>query len=227
MINLVFSFQMILWRTRSVTPQYEKICSNFFPSLFYLSLSIFFSNLARMPPKKPHWAYSEDSIANAISDIENNGISQYQAAQKWGVPRTTLSGRLRGQTAMADQIQPEKRLSNNQESNLVAWILRQESLGYAPSHSQIRACALALLKQQDPKSSFGRNWVSRFIKRHPELKTKIGRRQEASRFNSFTPKAVHWYFDIREKEYGWIRPENTVNIDEGGIMAGFGKLIST
>ncbi|OBS16281.1 hypothetical protein FPOA_27642 [Fusarium poae] len=34
--------------------------------------------------------------------------------------------------------------------------------------------------------------------------------------------AVNWYFDIREREYGWIKPENTVNVDEGGIMAGFG-----
>ena len=51
------------------------------------------------------------------------------------------------------------------------------------------------------------------------------RRQEANRFNSFTPKAVHWYFDIREKEYGWIKPENTVNVDEGGIMARFGKIL--
>jgi hypothetical protein len=71
----------------------------------------------------------------------------------------------------------------------------------------------------------GHNWVPKFIRRHPELRTKVGRRQEANRFNSFTPKAVHWYFDIREKEYGWIRPENTVNVDEGGIMAGFGKYL--
>ncbi|RKK77648.1 hypothetical protein BFJ71_g16682 [Fusarium oxysporum] len=34
--------------------------------------------------------------------------------------------------------------------------------------------------------------------------------------------AVNWYFGIRESEYGWIKPENTVNVDEGGIMAGFG-----
>jgi hypothetical protein len=61
------------------------------------------------------------------------------------------------------------------------------------------------------------------MKRHPAVKTKIGRRQEASRFNYFTPKGVNWYFDIREQEYGWIKPENTVNVDEGVIMAGFGK----
>ncbi|KAJ0133719.1 hypothetical protein HZ326_23224 [Fusarium oxysporum f. sp. albedinis] len=45
----------------------------------------------------------------------------------------------------------------------------------------------------------------------------MGRRQEANRFDSFTPKAVHWYFDIREGQYGWIKPENTVNVDEGGL----------
>ncbi|PNP51110.1 hypothetical protein FNYG_15923 [Fusarium nygamai] len=34
---------------------------------------------------------------------------------------------------------------------------------------------------------------------------------------------VHWYFDIWDGQYGWIKPENTVNVDEGGIMTGFGK----
>jgi hypothetical protein len=29
--------------------------------------------------------------------------------------------------------------------------------------------------------------------------------------------------NIWEDEYGWIKPENTVNVDERGIMAGFGK----
>ncbi|QKD56904.2 uncharacterized protein FOBCDRAFT_295654 [Fusarium oxysporum Fo47] len=38
--------------------------------------------------------------------------------------------------------------------------------------------------------------------------------------------AVNWYFDIRESEYGWIKPENTVNVDEGGIMAGFGDVFN-
>ncbi|OBS16192.1 hypothetical protein FPOA_27690 [Fusarium poae] len=54
------------------------------------------------------------------------------------------------------------------------------------------------------------------------IKNKVGKRQESSRFNCLTPAAVNWYFNIREREYGWIKPENTVNVDEGGIMAGFG-----
>ncbi|KAJ0126480.1 Transcription factor atf1, partial [Fusarium oxysporum f. sp. albedinis] len=100
---------------------------------------------------------------------------------------------------------------------------RLRSLGYAPSHSQVRATVAALLRQQGQEVTIGVHWISRFMKRHPAIKTKIGRRQEPSRFNSFTPMAVNWYFDIREREYGWIKPENTVNVDEGGIMAGYGE----
>ncbi|KAM4064314.1 DDE superfamily endonuclease [Hirsutella rhossiliensis] len=87
--------------------------------------------------------------------------------------------------------------ARDQEANLVAWTLRQESLGYAPSQSQIRACVVAVLKQQGCDSRLGRHWEEKFIQRHPELRSK-------------------------EKEYGWIKPENTVNVDEGGIMSGFG-----
>ena len=39
-------------------------------------------------------------------------------------------------------------------------------------------------------------------------------------------KAVYWFFNIKENEYGWIKPENTININEGGIMAGFNKILT-
>ncbi|EGU71810.1 hypothetical protein FOXB_17681, partial [Fusarium oxysporum f. sp. conglutinans Fo5176] len=97
---------------------------------------------------------------------------------------------------------PRRRLSKNQEDRLAFWILRQESLGYAPSHSQIRACVMGLLRQQGEHPDLGRNWVIKFINRRADLKTKMGRRQEAKRFDSFTPKAVYWYFDIRDGQYG-------------------------
>ncbi|KAM5528598.1 transposase [Fusarium oxysporum f. sp. phaseoli] len=176
-----------------------------------------------MPKSRLQWEYTEDDMAEAILDITDHGFSPPQAAQRRRVPRTTLIDRLNGRGAAEDQIQPRRRLSKSQEERLAFWILRQESLGYAPSHSQIRACVMGLLRQQGEHPDLGRNWVIKFINRRADLKTKMGRRQEAKRFDSFTPRAVHWYFDIRDGQYGWIKPENTVNVDEGGIMTGFGK----
>ncbi|KAF4415066.1 hypothetical protein FACUT_13714 [Fusarium acutatum] len=168
-------------------------------------------------------SYTVNDVIDAIQDVTDNGLSQYRAAQKHGVPPATLSHRLRGLPSKSEVTQPAQLLSKSQETRLVIWILRQESLGYAPSHSQVRATVAALLRQQGQEVTIGVHWISRFMKRHPAIKTKIGNCQKASRFNSFTPMAVNWYFDIHEREYGWIKPENTVNVDEGGIMAGYGE----
>ncbi|KAG6990319.1 hypothetical protein FOFC_02347 [Fusarium oxysporum] len=166
--------------------------------------------------------YTEDDVAEAIFDTTDRGLSQNEAAQKRGVPQWTISRRLSGQASRNERIQAHQRIPKSQEETLIRWVLRQESQGYAPSHSQVRACVEAILQQQGDNKPLGKHWTTRFVKRHPKLSTKIGKRQEAARFDGFTPKAVNWYFDIRENEYGWIKPENTVNVDEGGIMVGFG-----
>jgi hypothetical protein len=90
------------------------------------------------------------------------------------------------------------------------------------AHNQIRAAVEALLKQRSDTTPLGINWVSKFVSKHIEIKTKCGRIQETARFNGFTPKAVNWYFDILE-DYSCIKPENIINVDKGGIIAGYSK----
>ncbi|KAL9566115.1 hypothetical protein ACKAV7_009733 [Fusarium commune] len=165
--------------------------------------------------------YTEDDVAEAILDITDRGLSENEASQKRGVPQATLSGRPSGQASRNEHIRAHQRISKTQEETLIRCVLRQESLGYALSHSQIRACVEAILQQQGDNKPLSKHWTTRFVKSHLQLSTKLGKRQEAARFDGFTPKAVNWYFDIRENEYGWIKPENTVNVDEGGIMVGF------
>ncbi|KAL9575810.1 hypothetical protein ACKAV7_000052 [Fusarium commune] len=115
----------------------------------------------------PQLPYTEDNVIEAMLDVTDNRLSQHEAAQKHGMPQTTLSDRLRGIPPKSEVIHPGRLLSKSQEARLITWILRQEALGYAPSHSQVRATVAALLRQQ-----------------------------------------------------GRERP--IVNVDEGGIMAGFG-----
>ncbi|RYC79914.1 hypothetical protein BFJ63_vAg17206 [Fusarium oxysporum f. sp. narcissi] len=168
------------------------------------------------------YVYIEKNVINAIFDITEGSLSQHQASDKYGVPQPVLSKKLSGQKSRKESTHPHQRVSTSQEDRLIRWLLRQESLGYALTHSQLRSCVEALLRQQGDNKPLGKSWTTRFIKRHSKLSTKLGKRQEAAKFDGFTPKAVNWYFDIRENGYGWIKPENTVNVDEGGIMAGFG-----
>ncbi|KAJ0127561.1 Uncharacterized protein HZ326_29333 [Fusarium oxysporum f. sp. albedinis] len=95
-----------------------------------------------MPRSRLRWKYTEEGMAEAILDVTHNGFSPPQAAHRRGVPRSTLIDRLNGRGAVKEQIHPHRRLSKSQEDRLALWILHQESLGYAPSHSQIRACVM-------------------------------------------------------------------------------------
>jgi hypothetical protein len=93
--------------------------------------------------------------------------------------------------AKGDQVQPKSRVSKNNEDHISQWILRQEFLGHAPSHNQIRQAVKTILKQLGDNTSLGMNWVFRFINKHSELKMKSGKIQESIRFNAFTFKAVN------------------------------------
>jgi hypothetical protein len=116
-----------------------------------------------MAPK----GYSEDDIADAIFAITDEGLSQNQAALRYGVPRSTIQSRLNGQRAEADQIQPNQRITHDEEVKIRDLALHQESLGYGLSHNQIRAGVEALLKQRGDNTPLGVNWVNRFVNKYP------------------------------------------------------------
>jgi len=88
--------------------------------------------------------YTEEDLFEAVFDVTDNGMSLNKSAQKHGVPKQTLSARMRGRGGR-DEVEKESRLTPGEGQRLVDWIIRQESLGYAPSHAQIRACVVNLL----------------------------------------------------------------------------------
>ncbi|KAM5527962.1 transposase [Fusarium oxysporum f. sp. phaseoli] len=103
--------------------------------------------------------YTKDKVAEAILDITDRGLSQTGPAQKHGVPQSTLSRRLSGQASRNEQIQAHQRISKSQEETLIRWVLQQESLDYALSHSQLRACIKAILKQQGDNKPLALKWL--------------------------------------------------------------------
>ena len=80
--------------------------------------------------------YTENDVQNALTDIRN-GVALATAATRNGVPRNTLCGRLGSAQSCRYAHEDEQRLSTVQKQNLERWILRQEALGYAPTHAQV------------------------------------------------------------------------------------------
>ena len=120
-------------------------------------------------------AYTENDVQNALADLRNRGALA-TAATYHGVPRTTLRGRLNSARSYRDAHNDEQRLSTVQEERLERWILRQEALGYAPTHAQVRAIVSGILKQEGDDKSLRKKWIRHFLERHPAVKTKLSRR---------------------------------------------------
>ena len=78
--------------------------------------------------------YTEGDVRNALADLAN-GVALATASTRHDVPRNTLRGRLNGAQPCRHAHDSEQRLTAIQEEHLEHWILRQEGLGYAPTHA--------------------------------------------------------------------------------------------
>lgn len=139
--------------------------------------------------------YTEDDLNEAINAIQN-GASIRQASKDWGIPKSTLSNRIKGsQPKGVYERHGQQKLSIEQEDHLSKWILTQEALGLPVTHTQIRLFANRVLKASGSNQTIGRNWVQKLIHRHPELKTKRGRSTDAQRIGA-TSNIIHERFKI-------------------------------
>lgn len=168
-------------------------------------------------------SYSEKDLLEAIKDVES-GISQRKAAQRWGVPKTTLHDRLNGTLNKYDAQEHTQRLSRQQETHLVQWILTQEALGLAPTHQQVREFAGRVIKAGGDNIPLGKAWMEGFLRRNPEVRTVRGKPLDSCRLHGASTKIIKDFFRffllplILE-----ISPDLRFNMDETGLLEGRGS----
>ena len=183
-----------------------------------------------MPPirgeKSRNSIEQEGRILLAISDLKNKKITNVQrAAAIYNIPRTSLRNRLKGIQQKSEKRANGLKLSANEEERLIRWILDLAKRGLPPRPSLVRQTANHLLSQcgnQNGNQQVGENWVSRLVKRRPELKSRFSRRYNYERAKCEDIKIIREHFDcVRDtiQEYG-ILPEDIYNFDETGFAMG-------
>ena len=107
--------------------------------------------------------------------------SQRAASLAFDIPETTLRRRIRGVISSPQKTANCQKLSDTEESTLLAWILHMNKRGL-PLHLPIaRRLAQLLVSARLPSTTIGENWVNRYVKRHPELKSKYTRKYDYQR----------------------------------------------
>jgi hypothetical protein len=173
-----------------------------------------------MPRNAPQ---HEQAFEQAIEDLEKGVFDTIAAAARaYNLDRTTLSRRIKGTTKRSAAHSEQQALSPEQEKLLAQWILQLEDTGHAVGHAQVKEMAVQILRFSGKSHAIGKNWVTRFLQRHPEIHTKIGKKIDALRLNGTTPEILCAWFSLFEGVLTQfkIKPEHIWNMDETGIALG-------
>lgn len=162
----------------------------------------------------------EQQVQAAIQAIEHDKFSVKKAAEVFSVPRTTLRNRIKGVLTRKDAQDKKRILSSDIEDVLVDWICFKGRIGRPVQRREIRPKVKQLTGRLPSLS-----WVSRFLRRHPELKSQKPSGLDPKRAQAFNRPNVNEYFEVldkvmREKAIPW---ENVYNMDEKGIQLGGGR----
>ena len=126
----------------------------------------------------------------------------------------------------------DQNLTHAEEKELVRWITLLTISGYPPRYETLRQL-VEIIRERRVKTSdgevplkvydkIGKEWVPRFLRRHPELSSVHPRSIDAVRIKDCSLEWLQRWFDDLEKvlaEFN-IKPENIYNMDEGGFAIG-------
>lgn len=167
----------------------------------------------RVDPEK------EERIQQAIRFLKSGkAASIRQAAILFSIPPATLGHRMKGRPAYAGN--SLRLLTESQERALSNWAQEVWAQGFPLDCKLIKARASLIANRR-----VGRNWVTRFLKRHAELARVKSRLLETQRGKANNVEAIlHWFGLFHETmQKHKLLPENVWNMDEKGFMIGYGK----
>lgn len=161
----------------------------------------------------------EQLISSALADMRQTGLSRKKASAKYGIPPSTLHDRAHGAKSKKQSKTRTQRLTPEQESFLVDWILHEEASGRAPSRRQVVRFAQHILIEAHDEKPIGGRWIDRFLARHPNIKTKRSTLLDSARARGSSREAYEEFFRLLRKvmDEKKIRPCYIANINEHGI----------
>jgi len=176
----------------------------------------------------------EELIEETLKAIRYGKYSSVrEASRATGLSKTTLLGRQHGRKPRNKAHERLQILSHMEEKELARWVTMCTIDGHHLTHDIIRTMAEGIIRKRRVKGGndnkvdilqygpIGKEWVNRFLKRHPYLETANAKRGQVARTEVSVEEMENWCerFAKVMKECG-VLPENVSNMDEPGFDVG-------
>ena len=183
--------------------------------------------------RNPDNMEKEARLQQALTAFKRKELTASDAIAKADISRRTFFYRLTGKLPRNQAHEKEQLLSHIQEDELVRWITQLTATGYPPRHATLFEIAEIIQKKRDPVTletttnsikfgAIGKQWIGRFMARHPELSSVRPRSMDMARVKDTSfERLSKWFEDLKNvtEKYN-ILPENMYNMDESGFAIG-------
>ncbi|XP_037038910.1 uncharacterized protein LOC119076333 [Bradysia coprophila] len=177
--------------------------------------------------------YSEQQLFSAIQAVKN-GLSQFAAAKKFSVPRSTLFNKITGKTLIGKKPGPTTVLLPEEERTIEKWVFGLAVRGFPVTKRQLKRSIQLYLNINKRKTVFknnlpGRKWYNSFRQRHPKISEKISQNLTLRRAAVSADKIREWHAEVMKycEEHDLMDalndPSRVFNMDEKGFILTPGK----
>lgn len=185
--------------------------------------------MARMKPRKVTESEREERIRAALLQRRDEGTPWATLALEYGIAASTLNDRWKGARGRREAHSEQQKLPPMAEKALERWCQQLDDWGFPPRMDMLREMANILAWQRteqegDPKLAvLGKNWITRFLDRHPQLAGKFSTQIDRQRVFANNPITLRDYYNKLQKllRKHHFLSENIWNIDEKGFILGF------
>ena len=169
------------------------------------------------------WSSSE--LQNALNAI-NDGCGQREASRKFGIPESTLRGRIKSGKTGEPSAGCRPILSVAEETQLSDRIAFLSNLFYGLTPIEVRRIAFEYAELKELNHPFnkvtklaGKDWYYGFLRRNPKISLRKPEPTSLNRIKAFNKESLQKFFENLEVLMNKFKfsPNNIFNVDETGI----------
>lgn len=178
--------------------------------------------------KQPKKKYTQQQLFSAIQAVKN-GSSQFAAAKRFSIPRSTLFNKITGKTLLGKKPGPSTVLLPEEEVTIERWVFGLATRGFPVTKRQLLRSIQLYLNINKRKTVFknnlpGRKWYDSFRERHPQISEKLSQNLTARRAAVTAENLRAWHAEIlkhcneHELMDALNDPSRVFNMDEKGFV---------
>lgn len=168
--------------------------------------------------------YSTEKVNEALKSIRD-GMSIRKAAEKFGIPKSTLQEHTKKHKKCIEIRKPggQPVLSTSEEEKLVEGLMKCAEWGFPLRPREVAIVVQEYLNRSGKRvlkfklNCPGNDWVETFLKRHPILSTRLGENIKRNRAQ-VTREVISDFFDKLKISTANIPASNIINYDETNFV---------